>query len=75
MSAVRIINREDWEKILTQEHNCKKLGDNLETGEFWLTPNGKTFVVPVDLDGILQSTDLQLVLVEIAKLRPLDWDT
>lgn len=78
MIAPRLLDRAEWEKRL-REQGCKKYdaGDRsgLETGEWWVTKHNGLFVVPCDLAGRLRSDDWQQVVVQIAKLRPLDLDS
>lgn len=78
MVALRLLNREAWERILLSQ-GCRRepagLSPELETGEWWLTTHEFLFSVPCDERGLLRSDDLQRVIVEIAKLKPLDLDT
>jgi hypothetical protein len=79
MISPRLIPREEWERRLRDEFLCKKLeGDaepGLETGEWWLTQHD--FLLPVACDdaGYLRADDWQSVLILIARLKPMDWDT
>ena len=76
MIAPRLLERKIWEKLLSKEHGCKKDsgGENppIETGEWWLTSHDFLFIVPCERDGRLRTDDLQRVVVEIARLKPLD---
>lgn len=79
MIAPRLIPRDEWESRLRSEFNCKRFenfkGKSLETGEWWETIHGRIFSVSVDTEGRLRSDDFQQVIVRIAQLKPLDWDT
>lgn len=47
--------------------------DRLVTAEVWQNEGGKIFLVPMDnSEGKLRAGDLQNVLIQVAKLRPLD---
>ena len=75
MISPRILAREEWEPYLIK-HGCKRISDiayhGLETAEYWITAKGKVLTVPVDNDeGRLRTDDLQKVLIEIERLRPI----
>jgi hypothetical protein len=78
MIAPRLMPRGDWE-VRLQKMACKKLEDDseptLETGEWWLTEHEFLFPVACDSQGYLRIEDWQQVLILIARLRPLNWDT
>ena len=77
MPPVRLLNRKDWEARL-RKLGCKKFDgegkSGLETGEWWITEHDRLFVVPCE-DGLLRADDWQQVQVQIAKLKPLDFDS
>lgn len=78
--ALRLLSRQEWEARL-RVLDCRPLSsepasdESLGTGEWWLTKNDKWFIVPCDRGGSLRLDDWQDVSVQVAKLRPLDWDT
>lgn len=77
MASVRLIPRVEWEKRLHAQ-GCKRFHadrSGLETGEWWVTKSDKLFIVPCDDRGGLRMDDWQQVAVQLAKLKPLDWDT
>lgn len=78
MIAARLLFRAEWEARL-HKLGCKKLADDseprLETGEWWLTEHDFLFPVACDDQGSLRIEDWQHVLVLVATLRPLSWDT
>lgn len=76
MPAVRLLARSEWEAIL-HAHNCERWEGTheLKTVEVWETEHGKLFFVPMDnSEGRLRDEDLNTVLVQVAKLRPISWD-
>jgi hypothetical protein len=79
MIAPRLMARSEWEARLRQQ-GCKPLGDTssdppLKTGEWWVTEHDFLFAVPSDGEGRLRPDDWQQMLVVLARLKPLDWDT
>lgn len=81
MTALRLLPRVEWEARLRQ-HGCKPLDDTSgepaptpETGEWWLTKDEFLFPVACDKEGSLRPEDWQQVLVLLARLKPLDWNT
>jgi hypothetical protein len=78
MTAARLLPRAEWEARL-RKHGCKPLGDDseprLETGEWWLTKHDFLFSVACDGAGNLRLEDWQHVLIVLARLKPLDWNT
>lgn len=79
MIAPRLLPRDDWEDRLRQ-WGCRPLDDDseephLETGEWWVTKDDFLFSVACDEEGRLRPEDWQQVLIVIARLKPLDWDT
>lgn len=76
MIAVRVLARADWERIL-RDKNCKPYDGpyplSLKTAEVWQTENGSIFFVPMDNgEGRLRAEDLHEVLIQVAKVKPLD---
>lgn len=75
--AVRLFARESWESRLRAE-GCQPRLDaagtviRLKTAELWATASDKTFPVAVDQSGYVRDHDLQMALVLIAQLRPID---
>jgi hypothetical protein len=77
MSAVRLFSRPDWEERLRND-GCKPIHESdepnppkLQTGEWWVTEHQFVFSVPCDYRGNLRADDLQQVIVQIAKLKPI----
>ena len=80
MIAPRLIPRAEWERRLQADYRCKRLIEadsepKLESGEWWLTEHNFLFPVASDEDGNLRIEDWQQVLILIARLKPLNWDT
>ena len=76
MIAVRVLARADWERIL-REKQCRPYEGSyprrLKTAEVWQAANGQIFFVPMDNgEGRLRVEDLQEVLIQVAKVKPLD---
>ncbi|MBX9842574.1 MAG: hypothetical protein K2Z80_12275 [Xanthobacteraceae bacterium] len=74
MAPVRLLPREVWEERLRRE-GCRPCDhpSRLATAEAWQNEQGKIFLVPMDNgEGMLRTDDLQQVLVQVAKIRPLD---
>ena len=76
MSAMRLIPREQWAARL-EDMDCLlyRKAKPLKTAEYWVTKHDRVFVVTADESGRLRQDDWQLVLVQIAKLRPIDFDS
>lgn len=78
MTALRLFSRSEWEgrliKAGCKPYDAKGLA-GLETGEWWLTEHNRLFVVPCDTNGALRPDDWQEVVIQLAKLKPLDLDT
>lgn len=78
MIAPRLLHRTEWEHRLRQM-GCKPVDDGsepkLETGEWWLTEHDFLFPVACDENGDLRTDDWQQVLILLARLKPIDWNT
>lgn len=75
MAAVRLLSRDEWEQRL-HALDCRPFmsRSGLDTGEFWQTQHKRVFIVPVENDGRIRLDDFQIVLNNVAKLKPLDLD-
>jgi hypothetical protein len=76
MGAVRLVQREVWERKLASL-GCKQVAPKqpLETAEVWETKDGLLFMVPIDnAPGALRVEDLSTVLAQIARLKPTEWE-
>lgn len=77
MISVRILSRTQWEAQL-RGLKCKPHEGPIElkSAEVWETEHGRIFTVPMDNgEGILRMDDLAEVLIQVARLKPLDiWD-
>jgi hypothetical protein len=78
MAAVRLYPRHEWEARLRHDYGCKPINESdepappkMKSGEWWVTAHQFVFSVPADYKGNLRSDDLQQVVVQIAKLRPI----
>jgi len=73
------LSRGEWEKILREEEGCEPVATGearrIQTAEWWKTEHNRLFTVPIDPDGRLSQFDLTKVRIEIASLKPLDWDS
>ena len=75
---MRLMPRAEWERRLRQEYGCEpdtEEQQKLETGEWWKTKHDFLFPVECDAAGNLRLEDWQQVLIQIARLKPMDWDT
>ena len=76
MIAPRLFQREEWEGRLSKL-GCSRFAEpnsGLETGEFWQTKHKMLFIVPTDAQGHVRQDDFNVVMAELAKLKPLDFD-
>lgn len=75
MIAPRLLARADWEVRLRQL-GCRPAPNTpfpLEMAEYWETSNRRLFIVPMDnAQGRLRVDDLQEVIAQIARLKPID---
>jgi hypothetical protein len=75
MISPRLLERTAWETRL-RDLGCKPVKETkfpMEMGEYWETSNKRLFVVPVDnKEGRLRADDLQEVIAQIARLKPID---
>ena len=76
MIAVRLLQREDWEKRL-RSYGCfpqEGMG-TLNTAEWWRWPwGGAPFTVPCEDDGSMDEQSFQGLMQDMGLLAPLDWE-
>lgn len=76
MIAVRLLQREEWEKRL-RSYGCypaERL-TQLNTAEWWRWPWGAApFTVPVEFDGSIDDRTFQGLMHDMAELAPPDWE-
>ena len=75
MISVRFLQRAEWEARLRERYQCQILGGKgpLNTAEWWQTPWGHPFTVPVDADGRCEEWALQRLILDFVKCAPADW--
>jgi hypothetical protein len=72
--AVRFLKRAEWEDKL-RAYDCRPLEGkgNLNTAEWWQTPWGSPFTVPIEKDERCDEWAIHRLILDIVKCAPPDW--
>ena len=77
MISPRLIPKIEWEQRLRDEFKCRParaddiIRHPLRTAYWWENEHGYIFPVPCEKDGSIRLDDFQMVLISVAKLKPI----